>query len=409
MPNLHSHAFQRAIAGRTGRVRRRRRQLLDVAAGDVRVSRPRRRRRVRGDRRAGVRRDAEGGLHGGRRISLRASRSRRPSRTRIRRSSRGASSPRQRTPASRSRCCRCSTRTRDSAARRRPRDSAASSTRSTRSRVSSRRLRATRLRSGVHARRRAAQPARGHAGRARRGRRAGAAGCADPHSRRRAGARGRRLRRLERRAAGASGCSTMRSVDARWCIVHATHMIARRRRARLAASGAVAGLAPTTEADLGDGTFAGARVSRRGRRLRRRQRLEHDHRSVRRAAPARVVAAARARARATCWPIDAATRSASRSTRRPREGGAQALAPARRRDRRRHARRLRRAESATIRRSPDCPPTRSSTRRSSARAGSPVRDVMVPGRWVVRDGRHPREDADASRAIARRWRGIAPA
>lgn len=43
-------------------------------------------------------------------------------------------------------------------------------------------------------------------------------------------------------------------VNARWCIVHATHMTGRESDA-LAASGAVAGLAPTTEADLGDGTF----------------------------------------------------------------------------------------------------------------------------------------------------------
>ena len=43
-------------------------------------------------------------------------------------------------------------------------------------------------------------------------------------------------------------------VDARWCIVHATHMTIEEKR-RLAASGAVAGLAPTTEADLGDGVF----------------------------------------------------------------------------------------------------------------------------------------------------------
>jgi formimidoylglutamate deiminase len=46
------------------------------------------------------------------------------------------------------------------------------------------------------------------------------------------------------------------SVDSRWCIVHATHMT-EREVAGLAASGAVVGLAPTTEADLGDGTFPG--------------------------------------------------------------------------------------------------------------------------------------------------------
>lgn len=44
-------------------------------------------------------------------------------------------------------------------------------------------------------------------------------------------------------------------VDERWCLVHATHMTAHETR-RLAASGAVAGVAPTTEADLGDGIFA---------------------------------------------------------------------------------------------------------------------------------------------------------
>jgi formimidoylglutamate deiminase len=43
-------------------------------------------------------------------------------------------------------------------------------------------------------------------------------------------------------------------VDQRWCVVHATHMNAEETR-RLAASGAVAGLCPSTEADLGDGIF----------------------------------------------------------------------------------------------------------------------------------------------------------
>ena len=43
-------------------------------------------------------------------------------------------------------------------------------------------------------------------------------------------------------------------VNARWCLVHATHMDASE-YARAAASGAVAGLCPTTEANLGDGIF----------------------------------------------------------------------------------------------------------------------------------------------------------
>lgn len=44
------------------------------------------------------------------------------------------------------------------------------------------------------------------------------------------------------------------AVDARWCLVHATHLDADETR-RFAASGAVAGLCPITEANLGDGLF----------------------------------------------------------------------------------------------------------------------------------------------------------
>lgn len=43
-------------------------------------------------------------------------------------------------------------------------------------------------------------------------------------------------------------------VDQRWCLVHATHMDVAERQ-RLATSGAVAGLCQTTEANLGDGVF----------------------------------------------------------------------------------------------------------------------------------------------------------
>lgn len=43
-------------------------------------------------------------------------------------------------------------------------------------------------------------------------------------------------------------------VDARWCLVHATHLTDEE-TVRLARSGAVAGLCPTTEANLGDGLF----------------------------------------------------------------------------------------------------------------------------------------------------------
>ncbi|MBB2672857.1 UNVERIFIED_ORG: formiminoglutamate deiminase [Rhizobium esperanzae] len=44
-------------------------------------------------------------------------------------------------------------------------------------------------------------------------------------------------------------------VDQRWCLIHATHMTEDETR-RMAKSGAIAGLCPITEANLGDGAFA---------------------------------------------------------------------------------------------------------------------------------------------------------
>jgi formimidoylglutamate deiminase len=46
-------------------------------------------------------------------------------------------------------------------------------------------------------------------------------------------------------------------VDARWCLVHATHVDGAELQ-RMAASGATVGLCPSTEANLGDGIFPGA-------------------------------------------------------------------------------------------------------------------------------------------------------
>jgi formimidoylglutamate deiminase len=54
-------------------------------------------------------------------------------------------------------------------------------------------------------------------------------------------------------------------VDARWCLVHATHMDEGETR-DLARSGAVAGLCPVTEANLGDGIFNAADYIRDGGR-----------------------------------------------------------------------------------------------------------------------------------------------
>ncbi|QKJ86504.1 N-formimino-L-glutamate deiminase [Paramixta manurensis] len=54
-------------------------------------------------------------------------------------------------------------------------------------------------------------------------------------------------------------------VDARWCLIHATHL-EEAEIDRLAASGSVAGLCPTTEANLGDGIFPATDYIARGGR-----------------------------------------------------------------------------------------------------------------------------------------------
>ena len=55
-------------------------------------------------------------------------------------------------------------------------------------------------------------------------------------------------------------------VDRRWCLIHATHLT-ERETDDLAASGAVAGLCPITEANLGDGIFPASRFLEAGGRI----------------------------------------------------------------------------------------------------------------------------------------------
>jgi len=55
-------------------------------------------------------------------------------------------------------------------------------------------------------------------------------------------------------------------VDPRWCLIHATHMT-EAECCRLAESGAVVGLCPTTEANLGDGLFPSADFIEAGGRI----------------------------------------------------------------------------------------------------------------------------------------------
>ena len=184
-------------------------------------------------------------------------------------------------------------------------------------------------------------------------------------------------------------------VDLRWCVVHATHVTPAETQ-RLAASGAVAGLAPTTEADLGDGTFAACAYVAAGgafgvgsdsntivdpfaelRQLEWSQRLARLERNVLAADDVPVgrflyAQALAGGARALAQPVGAIA-VGRRADFGVLDGDDPALA--------------------------ELPPDASLDAAIFGPCRRPVRDVMVAGRWVVRDGRHPREDE-----IFRRYR-----
>jgi formimidoylglutamate deiminase len=190
-------------------------------------------------------------------------------------------------------------------------------------------------------------------------------------------------------------------VGPRWCLVHATHMDDAE-TGLLAASGAVAGLCPTTEANLGDGLFdlggylaAGGRFGvgsdshlsispiEELRWLEYGQRLNTLRRLVG-ASPEQPHCGAR------LWRDALA-------------GGAQALG--------RRIGRLAPGCRADLIRIDDRHPILAGCRGEGlldalvfSGNANLVRDVMVGGRWVVRDGRHPRrnEIADAYRAVVRK-------
>lgn len=175
--------------------------------------------------------------------------------------------------------------------------------------------------------------------------------------------------------------------DARWCLVHATHLDGGETVA-LARSGAVAGLCPSTEADLGDGLFnaaeflgAGGHIGIGGdshvgvdpfaelRLFEYGQRLRHERRNVLAAEPG--------------------TSLGERLFRAACAGGAQALAqpvgriePGARADwivLNTHDRALIEQDEHSLLDAAIFGPAR-----------QPVRDVMVAGSWRVRDGRHER-------------------
>ena len=184
-------------------------------------------------------------------------------------------------------------------------------------------------------------------------------------------------------------------VGPRWCLVHATHMTDGETRA-LAATGAVAGLCPTTEANLGDGLFPLQHYLETGGRLgigsdshvsvspveelrwlEYGQRLTSRRRNV--AAPPEGSTGARLHAAA----LDGGARATAR------EAGAIEAGMA--------------ADIVTL--DAHHPLLAGKTGDAILDAyvfagnANLVRDVMVGGRWTVRDGRHPEEEAIASEFV----------
>jgi formimidoylglutamate deiminase len=182
--------------------------------------------------------------------------------------------------------------------------------------------------------------------------------------------------------------------DERWCLVHATHMTESETTA-LARSGAVAGLCPTTEANLGDGLFAAPLFLAEGGRfgigsdshisvspieelrwLEYGQRLLHRRRTLLRPGSGASVGAALWRA-ALAGGAQALGRPIGRL-----EAGARADLVV-----------LDAERPALLGRQDEV------LLDSLAFAGNdnPVRDVMIGGRWVVSEGRHRAEEAVRAR------------
>jgi formimidoylglutamate deiminase len=179
--------------------------------------------------------------------------------------------------------------------------------------------------------------------------------------------------------------------DARWCLVHATHM-SEGETAALAASGAVAGLCPTTEANLGDGLFPAEPYLAAGGRwgigsdshisvspiedlrwFEYGQRLVTRRRNVLAGEGAEASVGQRLYAQALAGGAQALGRAIGAL-----EVGKRAdllvLDPAH-------------PDVATL------PPVRLLDGLVFAGNRNPVRDVMVGGQWVVREGRHKAEEA----------------
>ena len=186
-------------------------------------------------------------------------------------------------------------------------------------------------------------------------------------------------------------------VDKRWCLVHATHLT-EKECAALAASEATVGLCPTTEANLGDGIFPASAFLGAGGRfgigsdshvsvspLEELRWLEYGQRLVHRR---RTMLASEGSPSVGRHLFEAAARQGAQALGLPAGG----LAPGRR------------ADLIAIDTTLPALEGRSGDELLDALVFSgnvnPVRDVMVGGRWRVRDWRHRERDP-----IRRRFAG----
>jgi formimidoylglutamate deiminase len=188
------------------------------------------------------------------------------------------------------------------------------------------------------------------------------------------------------------------AVDERWCLVHATHMTEREVHG-LARSGAVAGLAPTTEADLGDGTFPAEAYLVNGgrygvgsdsntvidpfvelRQLEWSQRLRLRRRNV-------LTGDGEVTIGNALWQsaVAGGAQAVARKTGRIEAGARADLLV------------LNEDDPALAEQPADC--VLDAAIFGPARL--PVRHVMSAGRWIVRDGHHAQEEA-----VARRYREV---
>ena len=186
-------------------------------------------------------------------------------------------------------------------------------------------------------------------------------------------------------------------VDERWCAIHATHLTETERQ-RLARSGAVAGLCPATEANLGDGIFPAVDFMAEGgifgvgtdshvatsvaeelRLLEYGQRLRDRRRNRLASGPGASIGRT---------IFDAAHKGGAQAAGQKTSGIAVGA----------------RADFVVL--DGDNPYIAAASdnqildRWLFALGGESVRDVMVAGEWKIRNGRHDRED-DIDRAFAR--------